>query len=272
MDLSIREIQFESLRILKLIDSISKKENLHYTLHFGSLLGAIRHKGFIPWDDDLDIAMLRPDYEKLKNYFIEHKNELKPFEFFSPETRSNYPYMLGRVVNTSFKMVSESEPDFGMGTFVDVYAFDGAGNGRHQIVYYLSCFLTTLYGLKNKIYFVKPFGKLRSFFKRILFYLCRLFSYKFLQKNLYALASRYSLIDSEYVACLTWMDGGKPLVFNSDFFKETIMIDFEDGKYPVPKNYDAILRKLYGDYMVLPPENERIGHHYYKILSGDEVI
>ncbi len=270
MELTTRQIQLESLKILKVIDDVARKEGLRYGLFFGTLLGAIRHNGFIPWDDDLDIYMFRNDYEKLKSYFIAHKNELCPLEFFAPETKADYPYLLGRITNSSFKMLAEGENDYGMGTFVDVYPIDGAGNGKHRLLYYRTCLYCTLYALKSKTHFIKPFGKIKTFFKRILFFVSRLCSYESLRKKLRNIANKFPLESSEYVACLLWMDGGKPQIFKKNDLAETVLVDFEGAKFPVPKNYDTVLKKLYGEYMKLPPENERIGHHYYKIFPKCE--
>ena len=270
MELNVREIQQESLKILKVIDKIAKQEKLQYVLFFGSLLGAVRHKGFIPWDDDLDILMFRPDYEKLKSYFISHQSELEPFEFFCPEFRKDYPYMIGRICNTNFSFVADAEKDCGMGTFVDIYPIDGAGNGKHKFTYYESCLLTTIYALKNKTHFIRPFSKMKVLIKGILFFLCRLFPYAFLQNKLRHLSTKFTLASSEYVACMSWMDGGKPVIFKKEDLEKTVLIDFEDGKYPVVKNYEDFLQQLYGDYMQFPPENERVGHHYYKIFPKTE--
>ncbi|WP_222931036.1 LicD family protein [Treponema phagedenis] len=82
-ELSLREIQKESLKVLKLVDYICRQENLTYCLFYGTLIGAIRHNGFIPWDDDIDIVMPRNDYDKLKRYFIDNKDNLKPFVFLT---------------------------------------------------------------------------------------------------------------------------------------------------------------------------------------------
>lgn len=269
-ELSIQSIQKESLKILKIIDRIAQKENLKYSLFYGTLIGAVRHKGFIPWDDDLDIIMFRADYDKLKEYFITHKDELNHYEFFCPETKKDYPYLLGRVVNTDFKMLSDDGKDLDMGTFVDVYVFDGAGDGTHNLVYQKACFYTTLYGLKNKNQFIKPHSGLKAFFKRILYYVAKLFSYENLRKKLYAIASRYDFESSEYLSCLVWTDGGKVQIFKKNDLEDVVSVEFEDGHFMIPKKYDNILTQLYGDYMQLPPENQRIGHHYYKIYPKNE--
>ena len=272
MELSTRQIQEESLKILKVIDSIAQKEKLKYSLFYGTLIGAVRHKGFIPWDDDLDIIMFRSDYERLKEYFILHKEELKPYEFFCPETKEKYPYILGRVVNTKFKMVSENGKDLDMGTFVDVYPFDAAGDGTNNFIYMKSCYYTTLYGLKNKAQFIKPFGVIKTIFKRLLYFIAKFYSYNYLRRKLYRIASMFDFNNSKYLSCLVWTPNGKPRLYKKSDLEDVVRVDFEDGKFYIPKNYDNILKQLYGDYMQLPPENQRIGHHYYKIYPKSDVL
>ena len=270
MELSIRQIQEESLKIMQLIDRIAQKENLKYSLFYGTLLGAVRHKGFIPWDDDLDIIMFRKDYEKLKEYFINHKEELKPYEFYCPETKDGYPYILGRVVNTDFKMVSEDGIDLDMGTFVDVYPFDGAGDGSHSFVYKRACFYSTLYGLKNEKQFIRPHSHIKAFCKKILSYIAKLYSYDYLREKLYETASLYSFDESDYVSCLSWMNNGITRLYKKTDLEDLIRAPFEDCSFYIPKAYDGILTFFYGDYMQLPPENQRVGHHYYKIYPKTE--
>ncbi|WP_038174358.1 LicD family protein, partial [Treponema pedis] len=80
-ELSLKEIQEESLKILKLVDNICREQGFTYCLFYGTLIGAVRHNGFIPWDDDIDIAMPRNDYERLKQYFIVNKDKLMPYVY-----------------------------------------------------------------------------------------------------------------------------------------------------------------------------------------------
>lgn len=272
MELTTRQIQEESLKILKIIDEIAQKENLRYSLFYGTLIGAVRHKGFIPWDDDLDIIMFRSDYERLKEYFILHKQELKPFELYCPETKDKYPYIMARIVNTEFKMLSEEGVDLDMGTFVDIYPFDGAGDGTHSFIYRKSCYYTTLYGLKNKKQFIKPFNVIKAFLKRILLFVSNFYSYSYLRKKLYSIGALFDFEQSEYLSCLVWTPYGKPQLYKKSDLEDVVRVDFEDGKFYIPKNYDNILKQLYGDYMQLPPENQRIGHHYYKIYPKSDIL
>lgn len=131
-ELTLQEIQQASFEILKKIKEICDKEGFRYVLTWGTLIGAIRHKGFIPWDDDIDIMMPRPDHDKLMNYMSEHKDELKPLEVFNNDTCPNYPYMLTRISDSRYILDVDNEDDFGIGVFIDIYVEDGAGNSKEE--------------------------------------------------------------------------------------------------------------------------------------------
>ena len=263
-ELNIKEIQQESLKILIFVDKLCNKLNLNYCIMFGTLIGAIRHNGFIPWDDDIDIVMPRKDYLILQNYFMEHKEELKPLEFFSKDTREKYPYMIGRVCNTNFIMKSEIEEDYGMGTFIDIYPMDGAGNGKNTFYYRKSKLLSSMYYMKSRTRFIPSEKWYLNIPKRIIFSFVKLFSFEYLRKELESLVYKFDYDKSIYVAHMDCCTDG---IFLKKDFDETIYHDFEGYQVRIPKNYDSILRNLYGNYMELPPEEKRIGHHFYKIYK-----
>lgn len=95
-EMTNKEMQEVELEILKVLSKICEEQKLDYFLMYGTLLGAARHKGFIPWDDDLDIMMKRSDYDKLIEYLIEHEKELAPYKLFSKSNNANYPFMISR--------------------------------------------------------------------------------------------------------------------------------------------------------------------------------
>lgn len=266
-ELAIREIQLETLKIIKVIDSICKKENLKYTLFYGSLIGAVRHKGFIPWDDDLDIAMPRPDYDKLEKYFLANEKELSPYKLFSYKTVDNYPFMINRICNTDFDYRGENEVYCGMGTFVDIYPIDGWGDGSDRRLGGASHIYSSMYYMKSRLHFERDNGFIKNSVKHILDFISHFYSLKTLRNKLLKCAAHYNYETSDKVACIVW-DGQKtPL--DKKIFEDVVRVPFEDTELLIPKKYDEILRHYYGDYMQLPPENERVGHHYYHIYTKE---
>lgn len=264
-ELTLQEIQSETLKIMKLIHKICVEQNLKYSLFYGTLIGAVRHKGFIPWDDDLDIVMPRADYEKLCEYFILHEKELSPFKWFSYKTVKNYPYMIARVCNTNFRMEAENEKDCGMGTFVDIYPLDGAGNGNHKFLYHKAWFYSSMYFSNSRIHYVPVKGFFKTVIKKTAFILSKVKKIESIRKKLEEIAQKYPYESSSYIACMTWLDSGRKNVFRKDDIEKLIISPFQESEFYIPQNYDSLLATYYGDYMQLPPENERIGHHFYKI-------
>ena len=133
-EISIKEAQKAMLEILKKIDEICDEQNITYFLMYGTLIGAVRHKGIIPWDDDIDIMMPRDDYDKFINYFLKYQDELKPYELYSQKNRKNYPYIIARISDSRYILDSKNEKDYGIGLFVDIYPFDGMGNNKEEAI------------------------------------------------------------------------------------------------------------------------------------------
>ena len=132
-ELTLAEIHEGTLEVLKRFISVCDQIGVQYFLAYGSLIGAVRHHGFIPWDDDLDVIMLRPDYEKFREYCNKHEGELTPFRFFDRHNTPDYPYTIGRFCDTRYRMVrNDNVPDAGQGMFIDIYPHDGAGNNNDK--------------------------------------------------------------------------------------------------------------------------------------------
>lgn len=264
-ELNIQEIQAETLKIMKVIHKICIEQNLKYSLFYGTLIGAVRHKGFIPWDDDLDIVMPRGDYEKFTEYFIVHEKELTPYKLFSYKTVENYPYVINRICNTEFRMEAENEKDCGMGTFIDVYPLDGAGDGTDKMFNKKAWFYASMYFSKSRLHYVPVKGFAKTIVKKTAYLFSKLSRYSSIRSKLKKLANKYPYESSEYVAVVAW--GNARVFYKKSWFDDLSLAKYEDAEFYIPKAYDDCLRLQYGDYMQLPPENERVGHHFYKIYK-----
>lgn len=266
-ELSLKEIQHGSLEIMKKIDEICNELGLKYFLMFGTLIGAVRHKGFIPWDDDLDIMMPRSDYDKLIEYFIKNEKELYPLMLFSNKNKSNYPYMISRISDIRYSLDVKNEDDFGIGLFVDIYPIDGVGNSQNEVrkIAHKAKYLASLLYLSTRQKCIKDNtkSKIRLVLKLPAFLYAKFRGKKYFEKKLNNILSKYHYDDCIYVGCTSWLVDMEKEVFQKQLVEEIIVVPFEEYYFKIPKNYKKILRQIYGDYMQLPAEKDRIGHHYY---------
>ena len=265
--ITLEESQQAALEVMHQIAEICENNNFKYSLVYGTLLGAVRHKGFIPWDDDIDIMMPRPDYEKFLAYMEQHKKEYPYLEVFNPVTCREYPYMITRVSDNRYEIVMDNEEPYGMGMFVDVYPYDGLGKTKEEALHYglkgdhISSFC---YQATRKHYAREStVSNLRQVLKLPVFLAAKLIGKDFFQNQLKKLAAQKDYETSVYVGCVVWMTGGEKDIFKREWFDELIKLPFGPYEFLAPARYDEVLRHNFGDYMQLPPEKDRIAHHFY---------
>lgn len=266
-ELGVREIQLESLRILKDIDAVCKREGISYWLVFGSLIGVVRHQGFIPWDDDLDIAMPRADYERFLACF-DRAPELVKYVPVTPKPGLRRPFLITRVSNPEFKMIGEYGDEVDeLGTFIDIYPLDGLANSKEEALerknaaFKLHCEYLRACNFDCNNRDANPGKRLAKRAQSLMLgnpdkYL----------KRLYDLCLERKFDDCKFVGIPMWSDPSVTEIFERPWFDQTEYMKFEDMDVPVPAGYDAMLKDAFGDYMQLPPEGERVGHHFYAIV------
>lgn len=268
------------LGMLKDLDEVCTKHDIDYTLSGGTLLGAVRHGGFIPWDDDIDINMTRVGYEKLVSVFDEELGT--GYWLHRPEATDGYGIGLARIRKKGTRYKDrESYYTQECGVFIDIFIYDDVPDNAllrkaHGIVslglgFALSC--------RRFLLFYDEYAKLaegdvdlqRVFKAKRTF--GRLFS--FLSMDAWCRAwdkwnSLYRNSDSRYIA----IPAGRKHYFG-EMFQRCMMfpvkrIKFEDVQLPVPNTPDHYLTKLYGDYMRIPKPEEREAHVVYELDLGDE--
>jgi len=257
MDISVTELKKIQLDILSEVHKFCEKHKISYFLTYGTLIGAIRHKGYIPWDDDIDICMPRPDYERFIKIF---NDENSKYKFLSNELDPDYPYPYGKVIDTSTVLIEYSSIKYPIGINIDVLPIDGVDESGEILK--KQFFLRNLLDVKT----IK-LSKKRSLLKNTVLLVGKiclfLLPYKFLVRTMVKNAKKYSYQESEYVCCVA---GGfkeeKPML--KEYFRDKVLVQFEGNSYYAPIGYDKYLRSIYGDYMVLPPEEERMPHHVFK--------
>ncbi len=245
----LRERQLEYLRILKELDRYCEANGLSYFLSCGTLLGAVRHKGFIPWDDDLDVAMPRPDYLKLCQNYASGE-----FNFRSIRNDKSHAHVFGRLCSNDVYRIVMNKPLYNVG--IDVYVINGAPS--------------SLDDQKKLFKEVKAHIKRADFLNRVRRNLVRRglwphqsLDFAWQNKELFKAEhcfERYDYETSEYV----WPYDGDFVMPKKELYGTPVRLQFEDSSFLVPEHYHEILSMEYGDYMKLPPDEDR-----HPIHGGD---
>ena len=257
-ELNLKEIQQVEIQILDYFVSFCEKNNLRYYLSGGTLLGAIRHKGFIPWDDDIDVCMPRPDYIKFIELFGDKQNhfELKsdiigtfslPFsKLFDSRTKVITPY-----VNYSCEER----------IWMDIFPVDGLPEDINSVkkIYKNIKFYRKIHGLANAK-LGNGRNKLRKYIKYVLKPLVSLYGANNCIQNIQEIAAKYKYEESIFVGAVTWGLYGEGERMRKDEFEKSTMVKFENKYYKTFSCWDSYLKGLYGDYMQLPPVEKRITH------------
>ncbi len=269
-DGKLEQIQKILLGFLLEIDRICKKHNIKYFLGGGTLLGAIRHKGFIPWDDDADVMMLREDYDK----FLSVLPDELPSNLFAQtqenEKLSHFPFTKIRINNTVLSTEFTSRfPEIHNGIFLDVLAQDYTFNNKLLRKLHMHAAASARWLVLDKWRGtpVRANSRFSSFIANIL---KNIFPLRFLQSVQNKLIS---FCKNKKNAKYLFDSMGRNVTrgaFPAEWLKESILVDFEDVKLPVPKEYDKYLTYLYGDYMdMIPVSLRHVSHDITRIDLGE---
>ena len=270
-EIELKEIQAIAMNILGQIAKLCEELNLRYYLIYGTLLGAVRHQGYIPWDDDLDIMMPREDHDILIAYLRENIAKYHNLEVFNHENNPKYPYMITRISDQRYRLIMNNEKEYGMGVFVDIYPFDGLGQTKKEALRYARkgdllsslCYQAT----RRRFAFEATRTTLRKIVKLPIFIVAHLCGKNFFQARLQKLARVKSYDKNEYVGCIIWHESGAKTIFPRKWFEGHQILLFGSESFRVPIEYEAFLEHVYGDYMKLPPLKDRVGRHGYKIFE-----
>ncbi len=261
--LSPEEVKKIQLEILDYVDYFCKQHNINYWLDYGTLLGAVRHKGYIPWDDDIDISMLRGDYERFKNEFNKFSNE--KYKFICVDNYPTFSNIIGKVIATDTILYEPDENGMKISVNIDVSILDNAPNNISQIkkIFFLYKLHKYLHHVQIGSYSPR-LNRIQLLFSKILHLLLMLLPKNYFVKKHIMTMRQYENENTNLVANFTQ---GKWWVCEKSVFIKTIPIEFEGKFYNAPNDYNKWLKICYNDYMKLPPENERTTHHEYVAYS-----
>lgn len=252
----IRPLQLRVLRVLEAIDACCREHSLQYGIFAGSLIGAVRHKGFIPWDDDMDILMPRPDYEK----FIKHSREWlpAPFEFVCAENDPCYPLPFGKVQDASTTLIERPHLSYLGGIYVDVFPLDAVPSGwlaRHVQMWHYGFLRQALYWVHRD-----PYRHGHGPSSWIFLLTRKVTTMVKLQKKVRRLLMKYDYSTTTLVADYTdGLKGVMPKTVEGEYVPYT----FEGKTFMGVRDYQHYLTQMYGDYMQLPDVEHRKQHNFF---------
>jgi lipopolysaccharide cholinephosphotransferase len=260
----LKELQAIEFDLLVKFDEVCRKHKLTYFLIAGTLLGAVRHKGFIPWDDDVDVIMPRADYEKFNLLSSEFN---APYFLQTPETDKGYLYSITKIKNSETSGVNPLRAGFGFnfGLWIDVFPLDKCVLEDREAIWkeidMLNSFNSAYMKIPQKEINKKGIDLLRNHTD---------LSPQQALNRITELAKKHINDDTEYVSeYTTTVYNWKKLVWKAVDFSETIQMPFCTRSFPVPVGFDNVLRVLYGNYMELPQIEDLKTNHSGNIFDAN---
>lgn len=253
------------IKIALEIKRVCEKHQIKYFLAFGSLLGAIRHQGFIPWDDDLDIGMLRDDYERFIRVFNK-ETDSKIFFMENWDTEPCYGHSFTKIKlnNTVFEEYSISKTNTHKGIFVDVFPFDSLVDNPQEIRQFEKRirFFRMLYKFKLGYRPTNPSDKSQLLFSKLFWFVGLFVKRSWIKKCLFSQETKYNGLQPT-PPNVVLASGARRCkdYFDRNYLNDTIEVTFDGVQFAVPKEYHKVLTRMYGDYMQLPPVEQRTFRH-----------
>lgn len=267
--LNLHEIQAICLDMLRLVDRICKAEDITYFLSGGTLLGAIRHQGFIPWDDDVDLMMPRPDYERFLAVAGKYMNDR--YALAHPRIRRDYAMPWVRIWDQHTRIRhSRVQKVYTNTLFLDIFPIDGLPSNPTLCRWFYKEIRARDILLKCARRTGLFADERQQALKRILMALTGLRAPDSWARGLDHAARRHDYAKAKYAGVCTVTHYGAKERMPIEVFRGSVQVPFEGGSYPAPVGYHTYLSTLYGDYMTLPPEEKRRTHRIEATIVSEE--
>ena len=259
-----RRMQLLQLELIKELDRVCRLHHIRYTISCGTLLGAVRHKGYIPWDDDADITMLREDYERFKRHIGELNPEICFFQDHTTDPEYLWGYAKLRMTDTEYVRVGQEHIHCKSGVNIDIFPLDDVPKTTAgQMIQDFKCFVL------RKILWAQVASVSGRGFTKYIYKLLAHIQPSTVHRIVDGWAGKSRNRSKRRVRILLFNSLGKLYVRNSLqyrysmpkwWFLDPAEYEFEGCRFYGIRNYDAFLKYMYDDYMTLPPESERVGH------------
>ncbi len=255
----LKEIEFD---ILKMFDAFCKENNIRYFLSHGTLLGAVRYKKFIPWDDDVDLLIPREDYNKMISLFKDSDR----YQLFAFEKNKDYRYPYAKLCDMTTR-----KDEFGynngieLGVDIDIFPLDAWDDDLKKAKQEVKCIRKNMVCLGlTKLKKPDSVNPIKRFVKGIVMIFCKMIGSEFFIKNILKASCKEEQQGTNYLGCKAWCVYGERGIIPASAFADTIDIEFEGEFFSAPKDYDTYLTCLYGDYLPEPPKEKQKTHHSFK--------
>lgn len=262
------ELQSKLLEMLKWFHEFCIKNNLRYYALGGTLLGAVRHKGFIPWDDDIDVGMPREDYNKLIELM---QKEINEYVLEAPLQNKDYVYGFCKLYDTGTTLIEKNRYKAKRGIYIDIFPLDGAGDTQEAAIE----ILRKNNGKRNFIWAqICSLDRKRSLIKNLIALVARaippfIYSWRKAMK-LWIKECESRDFDESAIICNMFGNWGEREIAAREWFGEPKFYKFENLSIFGPADADKYLKAMYGDYMQLPPIEKQQSHHDYIYLDLDK--
>lgn len=258
LNININELKEIQLQILKHTASFCDAHDIQYWIDNGTLLGAVRHKGYIPWDDDIDVGMLRDDYEKMIRLFNEENDR---YFFACYETKKDFNLPHGKVFDTDTVLYEPDENGFRMCVNIDIFVYDNAPDDPEALKHQFDRrdFYRRMYDYQHYNNFANV-SVIKKSLAKMLVFLLKVFPQDYFIKKMIENCKKHNDEDSAEVGNFSSFSRQH---CNKRVFSRFVELEFEGMFFKAPAGYDEWLRSFYSDYMQLPPEEKRVSHHSF---------
>ena len=262
-ELTLQELRKIQLDLLLYFKDFCDKNNIPFFICNGTLLGAVKYQGYIPWDDDIDVFLLRKDYERLLDLFTKN-NVNENYKLLSFEIDENCSYPFAKMMDRRTKLIEKNVKDIDLGVNIDVFPIDNVGNSVDEV----RRGFDKMEKLRQKLNWSKlndysSRSSARRLAKKLISARYKLLGTNYYCKKIISLA-KSKKEETNYIGNYVWGFYGPSEALPRDCFSTSTDVSFEGITLPAPIGYDTYLRGLYGDYWQDPPPEKQKTHHSFK--------
>lgn len=254
-NISIDEMKSLQVEIMQAIHDFCKTNDIKYTFAFGSLIGAVRHKGIIPWDDDIDVVMLREDYEKFDATFSHPY--YKVYDYRKDENYVNYYAK----VSDERTLLIENVDSLNLGINIDIFPLDDMGDTEEECLTLIKKLRIWKLLFRIKYVRVDSNQKMKKFALNFMKFILKPLSMKTITEKEMSIVLKQKKDNAKFVGIPAGYETPKENTIEKSVFENYVELDFENRKMMAIKDYDKWLKQIYGDYMQIPPEEKRCSPH-----------